>query len=230
MDSQYAEIIQTILDLGQPSSPRGMPVVEIHNAHFVLEDPTKHIVRRKPMQTRKKYAEKEFEWYVSGSNLVADMGEFAHVWKQYSDDGIHVNSAYGQFMFLPGSVPNTDMSQWEWVKRKLRQDPDTRQAIININQPIHKFHTDPNGTKDFPCCVCMYFYIRGSRLYLHTQFRSQDVNTGLRNDVYTMAKLQMKMADELSIELGSFTNSAFNLHLYMKDYDMAVEYVEAVFG
>lgn len=230
MDRQYAQFIQNILLTGIQAAPRGMPVLEVYNGLFTLENPHDCIAKIKPMHTRLEYAEAELKWYESGSNKIADMGKFSDVWKQYSDDGVHVNSAYGQFIFTEGSIPGKLESQWEWVKRKLIYDPDTRQAIININQPIHKFHVNEEGTRDFPCCVCMFFSIREGKLCLHTQFRSQDINTGLRNDVYTMAKLHIRMAKELSLEVGTFSNGAFNLHLYEKDIEMAIKYVKKVLG
>lgn len=236
MNKEYLEMVLRIIDEGKHSSPRGMGVTEIFNVNFFLEEPMNNICTVKPFHTRKKYAEAEFQWYVSGSNKIADMGEFAYLWEQFSDDGIHVNSAYGHYIFPKFSIPPvyyenigtqfSSVSQWDWIKNKLTEDKDSRQAIININQPMHKAYTNPGGTRDFPCCVCMLFDIRDGRLNMTSVFRSQDVNTGLRNDVYTMTKLQEKMALELNIELGWFCNFAHNMHLYDKDRAQAEEFIK----
>jgi len=225
MNREYYRAITAVLKNGVQSAPRGIRVLELPYPYlFTLNHQRGEtaISTLKPFHTRLDYAEAELRWYLSGSAridaLVGPSGKsYAHVWKQFSDDGVNANSAYGQYIFrkqyiadLPDGSCTDLMSQWEWVKKKLRHDPDTRQAIININQPYHK----ETLTKDFPCCVCMAFTVRGDKLNLTTVFRSQDVNTGLRNDVYTMYHLQKYMAGELGMSCGVFMNMTLNLHLY----------------
>ena len=74
--------------------------------------------------------------------------------------------------------------------------------------------------------VCMMFAVRDGRLNLTTVFQSQDVDTGLRNDVYTMHALQAKMAQELGMSCRTFTNVALNLHLYESKWDKAMQVLD----
>ena len=208
MNHQYYDAIRKVYENGVPNCPRKMHVRELYNYIFTLNPPLHPVSTLEGFQTNLEYAKKETEWYRSGSNKIADMGKFAHIWEKYSDDGIHCNSAYGQYIFP---------YQWNWVVAKFKEDSNTRQAIININQPMHK----ENPTKDFPCCICMNFYINEYGLNLTTVFRSQDVNTGLRNDIYTMIMLQQDMANQLKLDIGVYTNISLNLHIYEKDYKKA---------
>ena len=243
-DKEYLEAILAVVGIGSPSAPRGQKVLELDNCILTLDNPMKCISTLKPFHTRIEYAEAELAWYLSGSKLLADLKHpvtgkcFKPVWEQFSDDGVSVNSSYGQYMFNDkfryhktaiGEIVSDDhrdygmyMNQWDWIKAKLKEDPDTRQAVLNINQVKHK----ERPTKDFPCCIAMQFTIRSNKLKLVTIFRSQDINTGLRNDVFTMAGLQRKMAEELEMECGEFTNIALNLHIYEADWANAEKLLE----
>ncbi|MEK0337084.1 MAG: thymidylate synthase [Nitrosopumilus sp.] len=230
-DKEYLEAIMAVVKFGSESAPRGQKVLELDNCILTLDNPMKCISTLKPFHTRIEYAEAELAWYLSGSKLLADLKHpitgkcFQPVWEKFSDDGISVNSSYGQYLFSDyfewfynGALSDaTPINQWDWVKKKLEEDPDTRQAVMNINQMRHK----EMPTKDFPCCIAMQFTIRNDKLKLVTIFRSQDINTGLRNDVFTMTGLHRKMAEEFEMECGEFTNIALNLHIYEKDWDNA---------
>lgn len=234
-NDEYLEVISGVIACGSESAPRGQKVLELDNIILTLSDPMKCISTLKPFHTRIEYAEAELAWYLSGSRLLADLKHpvtgkcFKPVWEQFSDDGVSVNSSYGQYLFKEEFIDESlesenfdnvfcnTTNQWEWTKRKLKEDPDTRQAVMNINQVKHK----RKPTKDFPCCIVMQFTIRDNKLKLTTVFRSQDINTGLRNDVFTMAGLQRKMAEELEMECGEFTNIALNLHIYEVDWTNA---------
>ena len=233
MNREYYRAIAAVLFNGVESAPRRKKVLELLHPYALKLAciPSEiGVSNLKPFHTRIDYAEAELQWYLSGSaridELIGPSGKsYAHLWKRFSDNGIHANSAYGQYIFGETEPAMTDdkalwqnMSQWEWVRYKLRYDPDTRQAVININQPRHKVMP----TKDFPCCIVMMFTVRDGKLNLVTVFRSQDVDTGLRNDVYTMYRLQIKMAQELGMPCGTFTNVALNLHLYESKWDAAI--------
>jgi len=245
-NKEYYDAIRATL-AGQKSAPRSLAVREVNNYILTLDYingyQDKHFVSTlKPFHTRVPYAEAELAWYLSGSDRIADLvhpvtrKSFTKLWEQFSDDGIRVNSAYGQYLFsqrFDMTVPSkhegdtgyyvTDINQWIWAVDKLRKDSDSRQVVLNVNQVKHK----AVPTKDFPCCICLQFTIRNGGLCATVVFRSQDVNTGLRNDVFTMHGLQMAMADELSRPCGRFTNIALNLHLYERDVEAAEAALEA---
>jgi thymidylate synthase len=245
-NEEYCDAIAATL-AGRKSAPRGQAVREVDNHVLTLDYmggvQDEHFVSTlKPFHTRLKYAEAELAWYLSGSDRIADLvhpatkKSFAKLWEQFSDDGVRVNSAYGQYLFNQRfdmtvvarhegdtGYYATDINQWMWAVDKLRKDPDSRQVVLNVNQVKHKIIP----TKDFPCCICLQFTIRDNALCATAVFRSQDVNTGLRNDVFTMHGLQMAMAKELGYPCGRFTNIALNLHIYERDVKNAKAVLEA---
>ena len=52
---------------------------------------------------------------------------------------------------------------------------------------------------------------------MHYVMRSCDFNTHFVNDVYLAIKLLEYVANEVGMEVGSFTHTMFSLHVYKKD-------------
>lgn len=193
----------------------GAVVGEITDAVFCIEDPTRNIVtnpvRRMPMR----YAVGELAWYLSGSNRVADIKGFSPVWERLSDDGKTNNSAYGWRI-----LSKFGFDQWEHVKKLLHKDPLSRQAVIHIKD------ADNRPTKDTPCTVYLQFFIRNDKLNLSVHMRSNDIWMGVPYDMFSFCFLQMKMAMELGVEIGQYTHYAGSLHLYERDYKIAMKNLE----
>lgn len=190
----------------------GEVVGEICDAVFCVEDPTRNIVssvvRRMPMR----YAVGELAWYLSGSNKVSDISRFAKKWVDISDDGITNNSAYGYRI-----KEKFGFDQWEYIKSMLTKDPNSRQAIIHIKD------ADNTKTKDTPCTVYLQFLLRDGKLNLSVHMRSNDIWMGVPYDMFSFCFLQMLMAMELGVEIGSYTHYAGSLHMYARDYKASIE-------
>lgn len=190
----------------------GAVVGEIINAAFYVEDPTRNIVSSPLRNMPMRYAVGELAWYLSGSNKVSDISRFAKKWAEISDDGVTNNSAYGYRI-----MSKFGFDQWEHVKELLKRDPSSRQAVIHIKD------ADNKPTKDTPCTVYLQFFIRDNKLHLSVHMRSNDIWMGVPYDMFSFCFLQMKMAMELGVEVGSYTHYAGSLHMYKRDYDAAVK-------
>lgn len=189
----------------QPSRV-GNVVGEILNAVVVIEDPTRGIVQSKIRQMPIRYAVGELAWYLSKSNRLDAIEQYSGFWKDISDDGETLNSAYGYRIH-----EKFGFDQWEHVKNMLCKDEFSRQAYIHIKDP------DPTPTKDTPCTVGLQFQIREDKLYLTTYMRSNDIWLGFPFDVFAFTFLQVKMAMELRCGLGTYTHIAGSLHLYERN-------------
>lgn len=219
-DKIYYKILHNLWNYGIESSPRKIKIKELLGYRFVLHDPLDNLITLKGFETNEDYAKEEFKWYVSGSNKISDLGKYAKTWEKFSDDGVHVNSAYGERIF--GKHPQISINQWEWVKQKLKTDPDSRQAIINLNAAFDK----ERETKDFPCTVFLQYFIREDELHAITAIRSNDVYCGLRNDVPCFSWMQQKMADELKVGIGDYIHFAGSMHLYENQWEKAKKLLE----
>lgn len=193
----------------------GAVVGEILDAVFCVEDPTRSIVTSKIRNMPMRYAVGELAWYLAGSNKVADISRFAKKWIEISDDGVTNNSAYGyriQHMF--------GFDQWEYVKGLICKDPNTRQAVIHIKDASN------TPTKDTPCTVYLQFFLRDNKLNLSVHMRSNDIWMGVPYDMFSFCFLQMKMAMELGVEVGSYTHYAGSLHMYQRDHTASIKNME----
>ena len=210
MNDIMENVVKTVIREGKVVSPRGMKTYELAPAVIILHDITKNVVT-KGLVTDLNYARAELQFYLKGTNKIKDIHPYEHIWLPYSDDGETVNSAYGYMIF--GNHPDVRVNQWEWVKEKLRNDPDSRQAIININLPAHK----ERPTKDFPCTVFLQYLIRDGKLHAYTYMRSNDIYRGFRYDIYAFSELQKMLADDLGLDYGTYYHFATSLHLYESD-------------
>ena len=188
----------------------GSVVGEYLDAVFCVEDPTRNIVTSKIRNMPMRYAVGELAWYLSGSNKVKDIAQYSKKWTEISDDGETNNSAYGYRIF-----EKFGFDQWEYVKGLMRRDPNTRQAVIHIKDASN------TPTKDTPCTVYLQFFLRGNKLNLSVHMRSNDIWMGVPYDMFSFCFLQVKMAMELGVEVGSYTHYAGSLHMYQRDYDTA---------
>ena len=211
----YLEAIKKIWEEGRTTKPRGFVCKELLGQTLVF-NPNDNVITLEGLKTNMRYAKLELEWYKCGSNRLDYDPLIERVWTQYSDDGVTVNSAYGQYFFDQLVEDGSGRTQWKWIKDKLSSDNDTRQAVLNINQVKHKY-----DTKDMPCTICCQVLIRNNKLYWITMMRSNDVFKGLRNDLYCFTELQKQLAKELGIETGDYIHFAGSFHLYEEDYEKA---------
>lgn len=209
LNDLYKKTLENIWINGKESSPRSMKIKELMAHTLVLDNPKDNIITIPEFETNLNYAKEELEWYKSGRNDIKFSPLIKKVWEKYSDDKKTVNSAYGFYMF------NNKFKQWDWIKNKLKEDLDTRQAVININQFYHK----NDLTKDFPCTIYCQVLVRDKKLNWITNMRSNDIYLGFRNDLYCFTELQQKLAKELNLELGSYYHFASSLHLYEQQFE-----------
>ena len=197
---------QLAMQHGSSASRDGAVTGEIINAVTVIDDPKDNLVTSPIRKLSHKYAIGELLWYLSGSNKLDAIANYSKAWNKLSDDGETVNSAYGHRIF-----EKFGFDQWEHVKGLLEADPNSRQAVIHIKEP------NPEKTKDLPCTVALQYFIRDGKLYATTYMRSNDIWLGFPYDVFTFTCLQIKMAFELGVGIGSYTHIAGSLHLYSRN-------------
>jgi len=193
----------------------GGVVGEFIDAVFCVDDPTRSIVTSPIRKMPMRYALGELAWYLSGSNRVSDIEKYAQKWVEISDDGVTNNSAYGYRIHT-----KFGFDQWEYIKQLIQKDPNTRQAVIHIKD------ADNKPTKDTPCTVYLQFFLRDGKLSLSVHMRSNDIWMGVPYDMFSFCFLQVKMAMELGVEVGTYTHYAGSLHMYQRDYISAKKNME----
>jgi thymidylate synthase len=202
------------------SSPRGMKIKEKLGVQFRIKNPRDRLPFVKARDFSLSYFVAETLWYMSGSNSTEWISYYATFWKNISDDGQTANSAYGARIFKTHPrIAGGQLNQWEYVKTELKNDPDSRRAVIHIRTPDDSVH----AVKDVPCTLALQFFIRDNKLDLHVNMRSSDIILGLVYDVPAFTTVQEIMANELDVELGEYVHTSNSLHCYERDFAMLDE-------
>lgn len=146
---------------------------------------------------------REAWWILSGRNELNHLVTHAPSYGKFSDDGIRLSGAYGPKI----------IDQIRYVVETLRDDPYSRQAVINI------WRENPRPSKDIPCTLSVQFIIRDGVMHTIVTMRSSDVWLGLPYDVFTFTMLTCLIALELrmNLRLGTMFHNAGSRHVYFKD-------------
>lgn len=216
MNDAFKHILYELLNHGEESFPRGMKTKEIISPRIELTKPYERWVTSKVRNADPVYAIGELFWYLSGTNKLDFIEYYAPSIGKYSDDGQTLNSAYGHRIF------NKWFDQWKNIKQILKEDPDSRQAIIFIREPKDLILK----TKDSVCTNTLHFLIRDNKLILIVSMRSNDVTHGFIYDVFCFTMLQEIMAHELGIEMGSYIHIPNSLHLYEPWFEKAKKIID----
>ncbi len=157
----------------------------------------------------RKYQEVEFELYARGERMASEFAKAAPFWLGVANPDGTVNSAYGYKIWYEKSCAN-GMSQWDWCANALWKDPATRQAVMFFGTPASQYE----GNKDQACTLHGHFMIRDGRLNLSMVMRSNDVVRGLVYDMPWFCHLQLRMAAELGVPVGTYHHFAHSMHVY----------------
>lgn len=193
----------------------GDVIAECVNAITIIKDPTKNIMKNDIRKLSMRYAIGEMLWYLSGNPELKAIQNYTKAWDRMSDNGETVNSNYG---FLIKDAYGFD--QYEYCKELLKRDMNSRQAVIHIKMPRN---TIENPTNDLNCTVCLQFIVRDGKLYCTTYMRSNDLWLGFPYDVFQFTCIQIRMAMELGLHIGTYTHIAGSLHLYQRDFEKAIK-------
>jgi thymidylate synthase len=209
---QYRMLLRVLDSTRAVCSPRGMSVREIR-CHVSEIDMMSPIVTNPARGLDYEFMVSEALWILSGKATLDDESLKKNLLK-YSDDGISMSGAYGP-MF---------MEQQRYVVEKLREDPETRQAVMTFWRP------NPRSSKDVPCTVSMQFLIRGGLLHTNVFMRSSDAWLGWPYDVFTFTMITAFIGCQLikSIELGQLTLIAGSQHLYQRHWDKVQSVLDCV--
>ncbi len=180
----------------------------LFNTGFYIENPALNDIKDSKVKRNWSvdYAEAEWQWYLSGDRNIAKLGELygkvPAIWKRMADKNGNVNSNYG----------------WQWYRNdqlrkvinNLGQNHESRQATISIydGKEIDEY------ANDTPCTYAVQFTILDDKLNMSVVMRSNDLWYGFCNDQYQFSNLQMYVAYELNLPVGTYYHFAHNLHLY----------------
>lgn len=180
------------------------------------------------------YVRREEEWYNSMSLNVNDIpGGAPAIWKAVADKTTgEINSNYGHLIYSPrNGFANTDdadgyMSQYKCVLAELKQNPESRRAIMIYTRPSMWLDYNKGGRSDFICTNAVQYLIRGGAVHAIVQMRSNDAVFGYKNDRAWQQHVLEKITSELNVDrieplaVGNLYWNAGSLHVYSRHYSL----------
>ena len=225
MSNVYEDFTSCYLDLARQvyedpdyeSAPRGMAIKEKLACKFTITNPLDRLPYVPVRKFSTTYVVAELLWYLSGNNETEWIANYSSFWRNISDDGKTANSAYGARIFKPHPrIAGGSFSQWDYIKNELKNDPDSRRAVVHIRSPWDSVE----AKLDVPCTLSLQFFIRDEKLHLVAHMRSSDLILGIAYDIPAFTMLQELMAFELGIDVGAYTHVSNSLHIYERHYEM----------
>ena len=188
----------------------GVKTIEMMAAQFVADEPS--IFGTVDVN----YIARELEWYKSQSLNVNDIpGGAPKVWKEVADESGFINSNYGWCVYS-----GENGNQYENVVSELRQNPNSRRAIMIYTRPHMHYDYKFLGMNDFMCTNTVQYLIRNDKLHALVNMRSNDVIYGYKNDFAWQQYVALELCDELGIQLGDIVWNVGSLHIYSRHFHL----------
>jgi len=161
------------------------------------------------------YASKFYDWMVAGATdheiLLKDYPNVAKFMEKPKSEDLpaNFNTFYGPRI----------LSQLPSIEKELKENPDSRRAVISILDADDLLLLDKDETLEFPCCDSATFFIREGKLNIHLHMRSQNMGQVLKLDMYLWGRFACEFADKLGLPTGKLTSSVVSAHTFVKDFD-----------
>ena len=188
----------------------GVKTIEMIGATFEANEPTIF------GEVNQDYVKRELDWYKSKSLSVYDIpAPVPEIWKQVADDNGYINSNYGWCIWS-----DDNYGQYWKVLNELRENPNSRRAVMIYTRPTMWHDYNFNGMSDFMCTNAVQYMIRDDELVAVVQMRSNDVVFGYRNDFAWQDHVVKLLGAALGITKTKIIWHVGNLHVYERHFDM----------
>jgi thymidylate synthase len=197
----YATVVNHVIEHGQRRSPRGIATLDAGPVCVVIHDVTHSLPLGIGRGLNRRIAAVEAVQLIGGFSNPDLVVRASANFKRFQEDDGSFHGAYGNRVY--GQLYN--------VVKKLRDDPDTRQAVITV---WDSFKDNTPNKKDYPCTIALGFAKIDGKLDLNVTMRSQDVWLGAPYDWFQFTQLQQTVARRLGIRPGTYYHTTWSTHLY----------------
>lgn len=216
---------------GDELEERGQKYRSWDAAHVIFDSAQPMLFNFPDRKLNVRYAVEEFLWYCRADRFDASIEQHANAWKKLSQPDGSFFSNYGHYIF--SKMGEDGVSMFQFAAQELLRNASTRRAAFPLLETKHCFH----GNVDMVCTFGIQFFIRGPRLDMIVNMRSNDAVWGLTNDAFCFSMLHRLMHACLrhgifgsaypSLMVGAYHHIANTLHVYERHYEMAKRIVDA---
>ncbi len=158
------------------------------------------------------------------SNKVSDLN--SHIWDQWAGEDGTIGKAYGYQMAKKYEFKTKDgikkMDQVDYMLYLLKNDPASRRIMTNI--------FDFGDLKDMnlePCAFGTQWLVKGGKLHLILNQRSQDMLAANGWNTMQYAALQCMVAQCVGLKPGTLTHNIGDCHIYDRHVPLIKKLIEA---
>jgi hypothetical protein len=202
----YVDLVNHVLKNGREVSPRGVKTYEIEDATVFIDN----VYDAMPMGVGRGVVPGigavEACQLIAGKSVPQTVIAVGPQFTNYAENNGQFHGAYGL----------RTNGQYAHVVDKIKNDPDTRQAVVTIWNP--EFDNMPQK-RDYPCTVLHQFRVRDNKLNMSVYMRSNDVWLGAAYDFFQFTRVQLAICSILGIEPGMYAHHVGSLHIYESNVD-----------
>ena len=115
--------------------------------------------------------------------------------------------------------------QFDFIVNELKRNPDSRRAVIVVrDKEVDMPSSDP------ACLQHIQYFIRDGALHCKVLFRSNDAVKAAFMNAFALIMLQKRFADQLGVEMGTYTHRANSFHVYERDFELLKSYVKRMYN
>ncbi|MCS7049586.1 MAG: thymidylate synthase [Verrucomicrobiae bacterium] len=219
---EYHDLVRLVLEKGQRKPNRtGVDTISYFGAHYQVD-----LAQGYPLLTTKEMnweaMLRELLWYLSGEDHIRNLRRYTKIWDAWADEDGNLDTAYGRYWRRFPSPYRDANGQWQvrevdqiqFVIDTLKKDPTSRRLVVTAWEP-----GNAQTSRLPPCHYTFVFNVQGNRLNCHLTQRSGDIALGVPFNLACYATLTQMIAQEVGLELGWFSHTIVDAHIYTRKPD-----------
>ena len=221
--TEYLDLVDRVLTNGTYKSNRTrVDTLSCFAEHYKVD-----LSKGYPLLTTKKVNFRsmlyEVLWYLSGEDHIRNLRQHTKIWDAWADENGNLDTAYGRYWRrFPSAQINPETGKYEVVEidqigkviELLKTQPDSRRMVVTAWEPGNAY-----SSKLPPCHYTFAFNVQGNRLNCHLTQRSGDIALGIPFNLACYSLLTQILAQEAGLELGFFSHTIVDAHIYVNHID-----------
>ncbi len=217
---EYIDLVRLVMNEGvRKPSRTGIDTISYFGAHYRVD-----LSKGFPLLTTKKMEWKsiiyELLWYLSGENHIRNLQKHTKIWDAWADENGNLETAYGYFWRHFPSASKDENGNWkvrevdqiQYVIDEIKKKPYSRRLVVSAWEPGNAI-----TSKLPPCHYTFVFNVSNGKLNCHLTQRSGDIALGIPFNLAAYAALTQIIAQECNLELGYFSHTIVDAHIYIAE-------------